>query len=472
VGSTRRAGGPARGGRKTGAKRAERALVTAFAAVVLSFVAASWFGQHHASEIERAALSIQTNAAPSIRRLANARAELRRLQLLVHRALDETTHRERVLEISAGRQLLDEEIAEYRRLPTYPGENVAWRQAETSLARMDLALAAIVEAIGRHDLEAAREQQERLDAASEALARALSSAIDLNVAVASALAAEIQQSRRRGIIWAVVLDAAGVLLACLAAGLSLRVSRAHSRGVQAYRELAETRAAELEQFAARLAHDVRTPLSVIKLSLGLGAKYGGADPRFARASERAQRALDRAVAIIDALFEFARSGARPQAGVRTSPVEAAQEVADVMQERAEQMGVEIVVRGQTTLTVGCSGGVLEVILGNLVGNALNYLDGVPERRVTIDVTDDGYEVTTVVTDTGPGLPPDANIAALFEPYVRGQEARGIGLGLGLATVKRIVDAHGGRTGVRSSAKGCQFWFSLPAAAPCERSVDL
>jgi signal transduction histidine kinase len=448
-----------------GPKRVERALIAAFAAVVLSFLGASWFGQHRASEIERAALSIQTNAAPSIRRLANARAELRRLQLLVHRALDESTRRERVLEISAGRQLLDEEIEEYQRLPTYPGENAAWRDAETSLARLDLALAGIIEALERHDLDAAREQQERLDTASEALARALSQAINLNVAVASALAAEIQQSRRRGIVWAVVLDGAGVILAGLAAGLSLRASRAHSRSVQAYRELAETKAEELEQFAARLAHDVRTPLSVIKLSLDLAEKYGGSDPRFGRASGRANRALDRTVGIIDALFEFARSGARPQTGARTSPVEAAQEIADVMQERAEQLGADIVVHGRTSSRVGCSIGVLEIVLGNLVGNALNYLECVPDRRVTIDVTDDGSEVTTVVTDTGPGLPPDADTAALFEPYVRGQEARGIGLGLGLATVKRIVDAHGGRTGVRSSAKGCQFWFSLPAVAP-------
>ena len=109
-------------------------------------------------------------------------------------------------------------------------------------------------------------------------------------------------------------------------------------------------------------------------------------------------------------------------------------------------------------------GVLEIVLENLVGNALNYLEDVPDRRVTIDVTSDESEVTTVVADTGPGLPPDADMASLFEPYVRGQEARSIGLGLGLATVKRIVDAHGGRTGVRSSAKGCQFWFSLPAIA--------
>jgi hypothetical protein len=53
--------------------------------------------------------------------------------------------------------------------------------------------------------------------------------------------------------------------------------------------------------------------------------------------------------------------------------------------------------------------------------------------------------------------------SLFEPYVRGVQARGKGLGLGLATVSRIVCAHGGRVGVRSSSAGCEFWFKLPAS---------
>jgi len=79
------------------------------------------------------------------------------------------------------------------------------------------------------------------------------------------------------------------------------------------------------------------------------------------------------------------------------------------------------------------------------------------------IDDDGREVTTTVADTGPGLPPGTALASLFEPYVRGERARGEGLGLGLATVNRIVGAHGGRVGVRSSAAGCEFWFTLPVA---------
>ncbi|MES1210101.1 MAG: sensor histidine kinase, partial [Pseudomonadota bacterium] len=62
-----------------------------------------------------------------------------------------------------------------------------------------------------------------------------------------------------------------------------------------------------------------------------------------------------------------------------------------------------------------------------------------------------------------GLPPGLDPASLFQPYVRGPQARGRGLGLGLSTVSRIVEAHGGRVGVESSGAGCCFWVSLPRA---------
>jgi signal transduction histidine kinase len=69
-----------------------------------------------------------------------------------------------------------------------------------------------------------------------------------------------------------------------------------------------------------------------------------------------------------------------------------------------------------------------------------------------------------VDDTGPGIPVEEQ-AAVFEPYVRGKGAHVAGLGLGLATVRRLVEANGGRVGVASQpGRGARFWFTLPAAA--------
>ena len=104
-----------------------------------------------------------------------------------------------------------------------------------------------------------------------------------------------------------------------------------------------------------------------------------------------------------------------------------------------------------------AGGLVEIAIGNLVNNALTYVEGRDKRIVTIATADQG--ATTKVS--GPGLPSGTDPARIFQPHVRGTNARGRGLGLGLATVKKIVEAHGGHLGVSSSPDGCVFWFTLP-----------
>ena len=65
-------------------------------------------------------------------------------------------------------------------------------------------------------------------------------------------------------------------------------------------------------------------------------------------------------------------------------------------------------------------------------------------------------------DTGPGLSPEL-VKQAFDPYVRGTRTTEPGLGLGLATVRRLVDGHDGRYGVSSQlGEGALFWFELPA----------
>ncbi|MES1208548.1 MAG: HAMP domain-containing sensor histidine kinase, partial [Pseudomonadota bacterium] len=163
------------------------------------------------------------------------------------------------------------------------------------------------------------------------------------------------------------------------------------------------------------------------------------------------------------LLEFARAGARPQSGVRASVSEAAEHTAAVLRSRADEIGAELVVDARSKRLVACSQGVLASAIGNLVANALTYVDGRDPRRVEIAVADSDGAVRVAVADTGPGLPAGVDPDTLFEAYVRGTNAKGRGLGLGLATVKRIAEAHGGAVGVQSSSAGCRFWFTLPAA---------
>jgi signal transduction histidine kinase len=135
-------------------------------------------------------------------------------------------------------------------------------------------------------------------------------------------------------------------------------------------------------------------------------------------------------------------------------------VEDCMLE-AEKRGVELVyVKPDPALLVACGPGVLTSITTNLVSNALKFTGHAPLRRVTISARRVRNDVQLEVSDTGPGLAPELR-EKVFEPHVRAASAEP-GFGLGLATVKRLVEVHSGRVGVESSAEGgCRFWVRLP-----------
>ena len=117
--------------------------------------------------------------------------------------------------------------------------------------------------------------------------------------------------------------------------------------------------------------------------------------------------------------------------------------------------------------VACSPGVLLSVLGNLLRNGLKYLGNAEVREVALRVRQRRGRVLFEVEDTGPGIPASLG-ARIFEPYVRGPNTGAPGIGLGLATVKRLVESHGGSLGVRAGARGgALFWFELDEAAPSE-----
>lgn len=90
----------------------------------------------------------------------------------------------------------------------------------------------------------------------------------------------------------------------------------------------------------------------------------------------------------------------------------------------------------------------------------NGLEAIGERGcITLAIASGTDSIAIVIADTGPGIPPEVR-PFLFDPYYSGREA-GRGLGLGLSKCWRIMDEHGGRVEVDSSADGAVFRLILP-----------
>jgi signal transduction histidine kinase len=113
--------------------------------------------------------------------------------------------------------------------------------------------------------------------------------------------------------------------------------------------------------------------------------------------------------------------------------------------------------------------VLASLVSNLVRNAIRYIGDAETRRIDVRVLEAGERWRFEVQDTGPGIPADQQ-HRIFEPHVQlGPGTSGIGLGL--ATVDRLVRAHAGTLGVISTpGSGALFWFELPRAGAPRESV--
>ena len=249
----------------------------------------------------------------------------------------------------------------------------------------------------------------------------------------------------------------GVLLAVIAAGcvLTWRLTRR------------ETEMARLKSdFVANVSHDLRTPLSVIRMfgeTLELGRVSDEARRReYYRVITRESERLSR---LIDNVLDFSRieSGRRRYERAPTAVEPLVRETLEAFAYPLEQQKFKVELAVAPDLPdVPMDADAIGQALANLIDNAIKY--SADDRVLTVEARRDGRRLALSVADRGIGIPP-AEHARVFEKFYRvgRSETQGRrGSGVGLALVRHIVEAHGGEVSVQSApGEGSRFTLWLP-----------
>ncbi|HXJ66949.1 MAG TPA: ATP-binding protein, partial [Actinomycetota bacterium] len=179
------------------------------------------------------------------------------------------------------------------------------------------------------------------------------------------------------------------------------------------------------EFAANASHQLRTPLTALRLTLEEAAD--GPDPR--GEARNALQEADRLEAIVSSLLSM---GADPAPGA--DAVDVAALARSIVDERPPA-GPEVVVEGSGAARADAVR--LRQVLGNLVDNAVRFA----RRRVVVAIRAGGSRTLVAVEDDGPGIAPEER-ARVFDRFSRGRDPRGPGSGLGLAVARELARADG------------------------------
>jgi signal transduction histidine kinase len=220
---------------------------------------------------------------------------------------------------------------------------------------------------------------------------------------------------------------------------------------------------EMRRFLADAAHELRTPVAVLRARAEVSLQRERAPDEYRTALDEVGREAEVMGRIVDDLLILARveTGVR---AVMKEPVylddlvSGAAASAGVL---AESRGVRLEVGEFDEAAITGDPALLRQLLLILLQNAVKYTPR--GGAVRVDVHSRGGAPTVVVEDTGMGIAP-GELPHVFERFYRGEEARGVteGAGLGLSIARRIVAGHGGRIEVRSEpGRGTRVTVTFP-----------
>lgn len=220
---------------------------------------------------------------------------------------------------------------------------------------------------------------------------------------------------------------------------------------------------ELEAFTASVSHDLRSPLTTIAGQAGLlELSLPDATDEQKRRLARIQGSVKQMSELIDALLALSRISRQT---LHREIVDASSLVEGIVQDARQRdptRSVEVVIH--PNMTVHGDRRLLNDLFQNLIANAWKFTSKTAGARIEIGQSSGGSMVTLYVRDNGAGFDM-AYEQKLFKPFQRLHGAAEFdGSGIGLATVARIIDRHGGRIWAEGKPNaGAVFYFTLPAA---------
>lgn len=234
-----------------------------------------------------------------------------------------------------------------------------------------------------------------------------------------------------------------------------RLAQAFNRMAEALQRSESSR----RQLLADLAHELRTPLSVIRGNLE--ALVDGAFPLTPESLAPVYEETLHLGELVEDLrtLTLAETGHFPLSMEPVELGELAEGVVEAVRPVAAEEGVQIAVQREPDLWALGDARRIRQVLGNLLSNAIRYSP--PGSTITVTALRQGGEIWVSVQDQGPGIP-ETDLPHIFERFYKADKSRSEGgTGLGLAIAKEIVQAHGGRIWAENRGGAC-FTFALPA----------
>jgi signal transduction histidine kinase len=240
-----------------------------------------------------------------------------------------------------------------------------------------------------------------------------------------------------------------------------RINQAHE-DLEKNRELLEksSKLAAIGKIAPALAHEIRNPLTAIKMLIYTMMQEPDVNEEKRHDLEIITHEINRVEGFLQNFLKYARP-AKPQMRM-VSIIPVMRETLDLMQPRFRQNNISITENHQhENLRIKADPDMIKQIILNLVLNAVESMGQDGELKVTTLVNADDAENQVFqisVSDTGPGIPDNIK-DSLFDPFVKGKDQ---GVGLGLSISQRIAELHHGWiSAANNNGKGATFTIHLP-----------